>query len=325
MAFTKQVILLNGVDSTANYGIFKLNSMSDVTELSSNIMLDYNNKLKVLFKTVGKPLVVANGTLGKTTIDLGNYPLNETSYAIVLNEDEQVILYGSTNFDKIKPFSLLDEYRNRNRAIAQSVANKELQSNDITQTEELLPTKVVQSSDITQTEELLQSTTVVQSKGLEDIKEVIQTNSSNPLPKVITSIPEINMDNEEINLYTRVRQNILQETSSFTGENFYKAIRTQLDEIFICYPPEEALNTIIPNSKWVHINCGKSDYYVLGLIYNEEKVLYICYGIPAVYKNKPPVELKAYCEWIPIEINAPRGNGYYIIYQDGVTGDTLIV
>ena len=84
------------------------------------------------------------------------------------------------------------------------------------------------------------------------------------------------------------------------------------------------LSQIIPFSKWVKIDNEESgDYYVLGLIYEDDSVKYICYGVPAMYSNEPPKELKDCAQWLPIDSTKEKEYGYWITYQDAASGDNV--
>lgn len=106
----------------------------------------------------------------------------------------------------------------------------------------------------------------------------------------------------------------------FDGSNFYLSVKPQIDEIFVCYPEEEALNAVVPNSKWAHINTPDG-YYVVGLILDGDVVSYICYGVPSVDRNLPPKEIADFAVWLPNGKN--QCEGYWIIYQDALTGKCL--
>ena len=104
-------------------------------------------------------------------------------------------------------------------------------------------------------------------------------------------------------------------------ENFYIAVKPQLDELFICYPKEEKLCSLIPDSSWVKINFKDDEFYVVGLVGKGPD--YICYGIPATYEIEPPKDIMALCSWLPKDKNDVEGEGYWIMYQDAITGKTI--
>lgn len=101
--------------------------------------------------------------------------------------------------------------------------------------------------------------------------------------------------------------------------DFFELISEQIDELFDKYPEEEKLSQIIPSSKWVKVdweNNGK--YYVIGLIYEFDVLRYVCYGVPVANESDMPAEFENVGQWVPID-----NWGYYIMYQDAVTGDTI--
>lgn len=83
---------------------------------------------------------------------------------------------------------------------------------------------------------------------------------------------------------------------------------------------EDVLEKLLPGSRWVRINYDNSGrFYVIGLIGKE----FLCYGVPAEYTPQPPEELKGYCWWLPLTPDKPEGKGYWIMYQNLVTGETV--
>ena len=101
-------------------------------------------------------------------------------------------------------------------------------------------------------------------------------------------------------------------------------IKEQIDGLFGKYPEEDFLNQIIPNSKWVKIDYEQNgEYYVVGLMYENDKIKYVCYGVPAVFEEEPPKELSGYPIWFSIDKEDPNGFGYWLTYQDAITGQPI--
>ncbi len=113
-----------------------------------------------------------------------------------------------------------------------------------------------------------------------------------------------------------------EETSPVKME-FYDEMKGQIEDLFANNPSEEYLQELIPNSKWVKVSLGSNDYYVLGLIYEEEKLKYICYGVPGVYQKNAPRELSGYPVWFPLDGERPQGFGYWLSYQDADSGESV--
>jgi len=105
---------------------------------------------------------------------------------------------------------------------------------------------------------------------------------------------------------------------------FYAKLKEQIDRLFENNPEEEYLEKIIPNSKWVKVEYEKEgDYYVIGLVYENNNLSYLCYGVPGVYQKTPPKELSGYPIWLPLDSNKKEGFGYWLAYQNADTGESI--
>lgn len=101
---------------------------------------------------------------------------------------------------------------------------------------------------------------------------------------------------------------------------FYCSIKQNLDEMFVCYPKEEKLCSLIEDSEWVKVD-RPDGHYAVGLIKNDGAPEYICYGVPGGRDLLPPDNLKKYCQWIPL--NDSDSEGYWMVFQDAKTGIAL--
>lgn len=106
--------------------------------------------------------------------------------------------------------------------------------------------------------------------------------------------------------------------------SFYNEIKDQLSILFDKYPEETFLTEVIPNSKWVKVDYEDDGHYiVIGLIYENSRVQYVCYGSPGEYAVEPPREFNGLSQWLPLDIDKPQELGYWIIYQDADTGESV--
>lgn len=131
---------------------------------------------------------------------------------------------------------------------------------------------------------------------------------------------KINAESSEMpqNLYYK-KINPLNES-----KNFYDDIQEQLNVLFDKYPEETFLNEVIPNSKWVKVDYeGNGNYIVIGLIYENNQIQYVCYGSPGEYSAIPPREFNGLSQWLPLDVDKPDELGYWIIYQDAETGENV--
>ncbi len=111
--------------------------------------------------------------------------------------------------------------------------------------------------------------------------------------------------------------------NGFTAQAiFYEQIRAQLDDLFATNPRFELLEKMMPETKWIKVdydNNGK--YYVVGLV--GIKPDYICYGVPAKYSPEPPQDLSGYCQWLPLDPAKSESEGFWLMFQDAQTGDSV--
>lgn len=105
---------------------------------------------------------------------------------------------------------------------------------------------------------------------------------------------------------------------------FFLTVEKELYGLLEKFPEEDSLQKMIYGSKFVKINYSAKKYYVVGIIKEKEKEKYVCYGVPATYSKSPPKELDGYCSFIPISIFDLKGDGYWMMFQDAVTGECII-
>ncbi len=108
--------------------------------------------------------------------------------------------------------------------------------------------------------------------------------------------------------------------------SFYEQVKSQIDDLFEQYSREETLEQLLPNSKWVRVRYENSqNFYVLGLIYEDDEIKYISYGLPADNPNKPPLDLQEYAQWLPLDVSNPQQSGYWLVYQSADSGESIQV
>lgn len=129
-------------------------------------------------------------------------------------------------------------------------------------------------------------------------------------------------DDNEIN--EEINKNVLNPNGA--EHKFYNMIADQLEELFDKFPRENTLEKLIDNSKWIRINHEEENkYYVVGIIYQNDDIKYICYGVPGNYYNEPPIELRNYSQWLPTDAMNPYEFGYWTMYQDADTGENVFL
>lgn len=116
---------------------------------------------------------------------------------------------------------------------------------------------------------------------------------------------------------------VLREGVTYDGTNFYQAVKPQIDEMFVRYPAEERLNTLVPNSKWVRVDTDAEDYYVLGVLFDLSLPIFICYGVPGVRSVPPRGDIADVSVWLPLDNRRPDGDGFWVIYQSATDGKCI--
>ena len=104
---------------------------------------------------------------------------------------------------------------------------------------------------------------------------------------------------------------------------YYSTAKKELDELFSKFPPDDSLLRYFPDSKWVKINYSPEKYYLVGLVNEKNSPKYICYGVPDKYSDKAPDALDGFCSFIPISLFDLKGDGYWMIFQDAITGNCI--
>jgi hypothetical protein len=158
----------------------------------------------------------------------------------------------------------------------------------------------------------------------------------NDEPKLIEdeSIKYQDKENNEKEIHTDIPAsnesfvNLFKDPSTFdfdqvTKGNYFDKVKSELDTIFDEHPKEDALEKNIPCSKWAKIFYSDEKYYTVGLIFDDKKPAYICYGVPGKYSKEPPSELKGFCSYLPLSIFDVKGDGYWMMYQNADSGECV--
>lgn len=116
------------------------------------------------------------------------------------------------------------------------------------------------------------------------------------------------------------RENKIPELSPVS---FYESIRDQIERLFSKNERFPALEKLLPESRWIKVNYdGRGRYYLVGVI--GDPVRYLCYGVPGEYSPTPPPDLVGYCQWLASDEKDPAGKGFWLMYQDGRTGKSVL-
>ena len=117
-----------------------------------------------------------------------------------------------------------------------------------------------------------------------------------------------------------VNENDLQNAEPY----YYGLIKAQYDDMFSKYPIFAPLTNIIENSKWIEVE-GIDDPYIMGIISDDGKPKYLCYGVVQEKKQSPPIEIADSSQWVPFDVTNEFGSGVWIMYQSADNGETIKV
>ena len=108
-----------------------------------------------------------------------------------------------------------------------------------------------------------------------------------------------------------------------SSDEYYLSVKREIDELFSKYPQDKTLCDAFTHSEWVRIK-GSEDapQYLVGAVYEEGKVKYVCYALLAEDKDNPPAEIKDVCAFVPTSplLNA---QGFFVILQSAATGECV--
>ena len=111
-------------------------------------------------------------------------------------------------------------------------------------------------------------------------------------------------------------------------ESFFEMIKPQFDVLFSQNEHFIDLENMIEGTEWVKVMFDKngSDHYILGKIFDGDVITHIAYGTYAEnQKEKPPQGLEQFCQFLPLDPQNELSSGYYVMYQDVITGENVIM
>ena len=154
-----------------------------------------------------------------------------------------------------------------------------------------------------------------------DLKEKEDVRYKNELPFIdsqekaqqVADLPNCFSDEADLDFRTELKEE----------QPYYRTVEKELDNIFGKFPAETCLENMFPESRFAKINYSNDKYYVVGLIKERGAEKYICYGVPGTYSPEPPKELKGYCSFIPLSVFCLDGEGYWMMFQDAVSGKCI--
>lgn len=328
--YNGSAILTLTLDNNCVYGTIKTFNINN----HSNLVLGLAQNNKQVFKQ--NINLINNNTYN---FRINNIDLNQ-NITCVLVEDQPTkvipLIWGSDDRSILKD-EIIDnlnilKYDNK------STVNQNYVQDNISTLEE--PSSYEDNTNDTQelneVEEVDDTQELFESSD-EEIEEEINNNLEFDDESIQTDYQEDNMP--QLNPYGQkndgiskvlANKNIIEQELENTplpdNVTFYEALSEQIEDLFNKYPAETNLENLVPNSKWVKIDYeNDGNYYVLGLIYEDITLKYICYGVPGTYSEIAPNGLDNYSQWLPTDIDNPTEEGYWVMYQDALTGESIEV
>jgi len=121
----------------------------------------------------------------------------------------------------------------------------------------------------------------------------------------------------------------LKHFGSIARQAISKKYKTFFDEIimivldlFACGFPDENLQKLIPDSRWVKVFCEK-DVIAVGVVESEGKLSEIGLAFPVICKQQKRQEVDSNFAFLPLSENCPNGFGYYVVLQRAKDGTVV--
>ena len=101
---------------------------------------------------------------------------------------------------------------------------------------------------------------------------------------------------------------------------YYERIKDKLESVFSENPKEECLEKMVGHSRWARVGDGANSF-VVGVISINGVPRYICYGLLGSFYSKPS-EIKSYASFIPKSPFNLKGEGYWVMFQSAINGES---
>ncbi len=106
-------------------------------------------------------------------------------------------------------------------------------------------------------------------------------------------------------------------------DGYYLSIKRELDGLFSRYPRDNTLSKAFQRSEWVRVRGSATQpQYLVGAMYEDGKVKYLCYALAADDKDNPPEEIRNVCAFVP-STPLVGASGFFVIFQSAATGECV--
>ncbi len=115
----------------------------------------------------------------------------------------------------------------------------------------------------------------------------------------------------------------VRQSFNANADGYYLSVKRELDDLFSRYPQDRTLSGAFHRSEWVRIRgTAQAPQYLVGAVYEDGRVRYLCYALAAEDKNTPPEEIAEVCAFVPVS-PLVNSEGFFVIFQIAATGECL--
>lgn len=147
---------------------------------------------------------------------------------------------------------------------------------------------------------------------------VIQTEQNAPTPRGDSHQGE----EERIDPATNENHSGVRHAFTTETDGYYQSVKGELNTLFERYPADDTLREAYPHSEWARVKGDEENpQELVGLVYENGFVKYICYALPATEETPQEVREKGY--FVPISALTPE-KGFFVLYQSAATGESIL-
>ena len=335
MDYSKDVLILKqtvsgySINGKVLSGIFRL-------EQESGVYTAYLTTINAKFSASGEYALYLLDNKDLYRFSLGSLPTTFNCTLdfcpIIINGFAVGLVYESDGIPVVIAFSKTDDCKSNFTEFKSLVATRALKSRkNLIKPEPEIPC-------VTPTENFVQSTVEFDDEAVATENYYALDQEINEKLKILENQngriqPEIcNDDNQSQDKTSENQEDVIlaqiQDGDSFSKKYsnefpYYEHAKKELEEIFDKFPIDLSLTKLFPDSTFVRINYSSDKYYVVGVIKENKKEKYICYGVPSPFSEKAPKELEGFCSFVPLSIFDTKGDGYFMMFQDAITGECI--
>ncbi len=107
------------------------------------------------------------------------------------------------------------------------------------------------------------------------------------------------------------------------GEVYYLSVKRELDGLFSRYPQDKTLCKAFAYSEWARLRGTADDpQYLVGAVYENGRVKYLCYALAAKEPDNPPEEIRGVCSFVPVS-PLLGAKGFFVLFQSAASGECV--